>query len=484
MMSKSNGWAVPTSARVPPRSGEGRAVQLDLRRAPDAAAATESPALQNIRPEGAGRPLDPDTRGFMSSRFGHDFAGVRVHSDDRAAASARALGAQAYTAGEDVVFAENHYRPQTGEGRRLIAHELTHVIQQRQGRSPRGPGIARSESLEREADDSGERVRRGAFASVRGTRHALASAAASSAPVLQLQAETKMPATAPPDAGTKPETALEQAQALVKQSPATVKDRATWILSAADQGFVTFGTTKARENIESIRDEKKIGNFDSKESGVPILEVEIGLAKHAAQRWIDAEGKGAKPAVQFFSMIRSDGDPHGTGKAVDITSLNMTSGVAATMVILNDLDKSVHGSYGLGFPFQGEFFDPADDLKKKKQDAEGNAETAAKPKTDKPVGSPDKPDAGAKTEEKTEAKPVTATIQDSVQKFAAHVYESAGTRAADGKWAWKDSIQETGAAYKHLKSDALKNTLSQRRKDGLSFVIFPDNDGHLHLDAR
>jgi uncharacterized protein DUF4157 len=77
-----------------------------------------------------GQPLDPATRAFMESRFSHDFSRVRVHVDPRAAESARAVDALAYTAGRDIVFGDRQYAPGRPEGRRLIAHELSHVIQQ------------------------------------------------------------------------------------------------------------------------------------------------------------------------------------------------------------------------------------------------------------------------------------------------------------------------------------------------------------------
>lgn len=82
---------------------------------------------------GPGQPLDAGTRSFMEPRFGHDFGGVRVHADSKADASARALGAQAYTLGTDIVFAARKFSPQTTEGRRLLAHELAHVVQQSAG---------------------------------------------------------------------------------------------------------------------------------------------------------------------------------------------------------------------------------------------------------------------------------------------------------------------------------------------------------------
>src|SRR5262249_29965020 len=77
-----------------------------------------------------GQPLDAGTRAFMEPRFGHDFSQVRIHADERAAESARAVNALAYTVGRDVVFGEGRYEPGTSEGRRLLAHELTHVVQQ------------------------------------------------------------------------------------------------------------------------------------------------------------------------------------------------------------------------------------------------------------------------------------------------------------------------------------------------------------------
>jgi uncharacterized protein DUF4157 len=78
----------------------------------------------------AGQPLGAQTRAFFEPRFDHDFSQVRVHIDAKAAESARAVSALAYTVGRDVVFGAGQYAPQSSEGQRLIAHELTHVIQQ------------------------------------------------------------------------------------------------------------------------------------------------------------------------------------------------------------------------------------------------------------------------------------------------------------------------------------------------------------------
>lgn len=87
-------------------------------------------------------PLDTETRAFFESRFGQDFSSVRVHADAAAASSASQLNAQAYTAGRDIVFDAGRFAPGTTTGRRLLAHELAHVVQQ--GAAVKGPVTARA----------------------------------------------------------------------------------------------------------------------------------------------------------------------------------------------------------------------------------------------------------------------------------------------------------------------------------------------------
>jgi hypothetical protein len=80
-----------------------------------------------------GQPLDSATRTFFEPRFGHDFSHVRVHSDANAGQSARSVNALAYAVGRDIVVQPQYYKPESTEGKRLLAHELTHVLQQGQG---------------------------------------------------------------------------------------------------------------------------------------------------------------------------------------------------------------------------------------------------------------------------------------------------------------------------------------------------------------
>jgi Domain of unknown function (DUF4157) len=90
-----------------------------------------------------GRPLEPPLRHDMEQRIGHDFSSVRVHSGAAAEQSARDVNAQAYTVGQDVVFGAGRFAPQTGEGRQLLAHELTHVVQQSGAGPTEGRGASR-----------------------------------------------------------------------------------------------------------------------------------------------------------------------------------------------------------------------------------------------------------------------------------------------------------------------------------------------------
>ena len=94
-----------------------------------------------------GRPLEPSTRRAMEARFGYDFSGVRVHDDARAAATAAELDAAAFTVGEDLVFGSGRFDPSSPAGRRLLAHELAHVVQQSRGIARGGGPVVQRRSI-------------------------------------------------------------------------------------------------------------------------------------------------------------------------------------------------------------------------------------------------------------------------------------------------------------------------------------------------
>lgn len=104
--------------------------KLQTKTKDDTGANMEEPSIVQDVINSEGQQLDNDTMSFMESRFGQDFSGVRVHADAKAKESARAMNALAYTVGYDIVFGAGQYVPETTEGRRLVSHELTHVMQQ------------------------------------------------------------------------------------------------------------------------------------------------------------------------------------------------------------------------------------------------------------------------------------------------------------------------------------------------------------------
>jgi hypothetical protein len=93
------------------------------------------PIVQDVL-SSSGKPLDSATKAFFEPRFGHDFSMVRVHTDAKAEEAARAINANAFTIGKDVVLGAKEYATDSAEGKQLLAHELTHVIQQSQGQTP------------------------------------------------------------------------------------------------------------------------------------------------------------------------------------------------------------------------------------------------------------------------------------------------------------------------------------------------------------
>ncbi len=124
----------------------------------------EPSPVREVVGSGGGSPLDRDTRGFMESRLGADFSDVRVHTDGKATESARSVQAYAYTVGNDVVFQADKYSPDSDSGQRMLAHELTHVVQQRSGPvdgTPAAGGIKvshPSDSFEQAAESTADRV--------------------------------------------------------------------------------------------------------------------------------------------------------------------------------------------------------------------------------------------------------------------------------------------------------------------------------------
>jgi nucleoid-associated protein YgaU len=174
--------------------------------AADAVGPAQAPQLVQEVLRSPGHPLDPVTRAALEPRFGHDFNRVRIHTDEPAARSARAVEALAYTVGHHVVFASGQYAPETSQGRRLLAHELAHTLQQGPWHGPPAGGLVIGSPTD-EAEEEAEAT-------------AVVVASGLSAPARQRPADVTLrrqpttpdpsarPADAPPkpDAGTGPPT--------------------------------------------------------------------------------------------------------------------------------------------------------------------------------------------------------------------------------------------------------------------------------------
>ncbi|NVH74223.1 DUF4157 domain-containing protein [Paraburkholderia sp. JPY432] len=126
------------------------------------------PAIVDDVVASPGEPLDVGTRQFMEERFQQDFSHVRAHTDPRARQSADAVGAQAYTVGQHIVFGGGGPDVRSAGGRHLLAHELAHVVQQSRGGTP--PGIDGDPLLERDADHAADHAMRGQPGSVAVSR--------------------------------------------------------------------------------------------------------------------------------------------------------------------------------------------------------------------------------------------------------------------------------------------------------------------------
>lgn len=160
-------------------SSPDRSIQLQT-----ATMSAPAPETSNdpLAAQAPGKPLDKRPRQLMESRFGRDFSDVRIHTEDRAADSAEKLNANAFTSGRDIYFGRGQYQPESSAGQHLLAHELTHTVQQADGRVPdtklsphdSEPSV---DPLEQEADRVADAVMTGVAPAV-----SLASESAISAP--------------------------------------------------------------------------------------------------------------------------------------------------------------------------------------------------------------------------------------------------------------------------------------------------------------
>lgn len=241
------------------------------------------------------QPLDTNTRAFMEPRFGHDFSRVRVHADVAAADSARAVNALAYTVGDHVVFGTGQYAPWSSAGRRLLAHELAHVVQQ--GGSATTPPVQLHVN---QVDDRFEKEADGIADSIVSTesnfraRLAPATGADLTEEEMPFTQDVRLPGGQPLRLSSTGTTTLQRAASFVPGPVRSVWNIAARLISGnAQLGFtppVLNGT-----QIMSAEQAKRATNRPTIERRLPNIQAPSSMS-----------------ALEFLSSFRPGGDPiHG-----------------------------------------------------------------------------------------------------------------------------------------------------------------------------
>jgi len=202
------------------------------------------------------QPLDPDTQSFMESRFNFDFSDVRIHTGEAATASAQVLNARAYTLGSNIVFGADAYAPQRPSGRKLLAHELTHVVQQ--------GGASTFQRVDRSLDSSfGTRGDNARAIDDEERRQALSVPGKAATPDIQREEEAPaVPAPAVPTLTLTPGNTLTRGDNLAAVVSFT---------AAAGETFTVTGWTYTTASLGTVTRAVTDADFQSRWEGVMAL---------------------------------------------------------------------------------------------------------------------------------------------------------------------------------------------------------------------
>lgn len=301
------------------------------------------PPTLAIVPQTGGQSLDAATQTDMTGRFGHNFAAVRVHTDARAAESAAALDARAFAVGRDITFGAGQYAPETGGGQRLLAHELTHVVQH--DRAPLVPdsGVSRpGDAAEQEATATAAAVVDG------GPLPAIAAA-----PVAAVQRDPTDPAAAtPPPAAPPPAGAPPDGQAKapagdkptfeffnlagVLASKSAIAGRTDALIAYAKTARETGDTVRSKIKASSLEYQIAYNNYANAIRGARqeagnqnlYLGIAIGVAVNIAAAFVlpaTAAGWFALTAAEGATALASGAVQAGVGAALG-TALQFSGG--------------------------------------------------------------------------------------------------------------------------------------------------------------
>jgi hypothetical protein len=236
-------------------------------------------------------PLDPATRSEMEASFGYDFGPVRLHTGGGAARSAKSLYARAYTVGRDIVFGAGAYAPGTPGGKRLLAHELAHVVQQRQAAATWQIGIgARNSGLEREASTTADRAAAGQPA---GALSGAATQSVQRAPVETATAETQT-AEGQTEETQAGEASLKEIAATIARTMLRTSTEPVEIMAAAIYGLLDQAY---QEIVVQGKGEQFVRNM-RKMSTSPWL-----IASFAAGYWTGIFEGIVSPITDLFNLM-------------------------------------------------------------------------------------------------------------------------------------------------------------------------------------
>ena len=270
-----------------------------------------SESLENT---GTGQSLDGTTREYLEPKFGHDFANVKIHADGHADQMSKAVGARAFVTGQDVFFRQGEYQPQTPQGMHLLAHELTHTIQQSRGSvsgTSIGDGIAVSDpndSFEQEASVAADSVARGERISIAGSggtgvvQRSPDSSFSNRQIVLQRDPNPPPAAPAAPSTGTGVKHTFETPPLKI---PGEAVSLGPVKMQSETKAEISFDTPSpdAQTSDPNAKTQARAGVTASPTGGVG-YQAEV---QHEFDRRVDGALKGWKPTIKGGGKVTTNG---------------------------------------------------------------------------------------------------------------------------------------------------------------------------------
>ena len=251
--------------------------------------------------------------------------------------------------------------------------------------------------------------------------------------------------------------AVAAVRAWMAEQPTTNAAYAQFVLDADAEGFVHWTAAASKGQVESLAKGEQVAQADPLQKKIlGGLKIIHDLIAQKVGKWI---GNPAKPkeTVAIGSFLRTT-DPHGTGRMIDINEFDWT-GKDGPDQVAEALAALTPGNYGIGLPFQGEFF-PHDEWFETSATKAGAAAKGGDPA------------------------PITAP---SLVKWTTYLYTATwnprkkeGTKDRPG---W-DMAKASGRAVDHLKSDSLKRKIANLNKAGYTIYVFPDNNNHIHIQTK